>query len=145
MMNMIAVAILATAGSSFGAFVDTKDVDGVIRNLDLTTFPNSLGPGRHSGKATFADYGFVIVEKTEAGAKLIRRSDDTIKSFVILSDDPKNMRLCFYERIVRQVGATVRSYDLTVALLVTKSQRGMWTAEQIKAGYPGCHNYPPAA
>nr|WP_294817840.1 hypothetical protein [uncultured Sphingomonas sp.] len=66
-MKTIVVAAWAAIGSLSAAPAGANDMDGVIRNLDLTTFPNSLGPGRWTGKATFADYGFVIVAKTANG------------------------------------------------------------------------------
>jgi hypothetical protein len=146
MMKMIAVAALAAIGSSSATSVDANDVDGVIRNLDLTRFPNSIGPGRSPHKATFADYGFVVVAKTAMGAKLVRRADGGSKSFVVISNGPKYMRLCFHDRFVVWLGGTeARAYNTTAALVVRKSRPGNWAAEQLKGGFPTCHNYPAAA
>lgn len=146
MMKMIAVAALAAIGSSSAAPADANGVDAVIRNLDLTTFPNSIGPTRAPGKATFAEYGFVIVAKSATGATLVRKGDGHSKRFVVISDASKYMRLCFHDRFVVWLGGTTpRSYDTTAALLVTKSRTGRWTAEQLKGGFPGCLNYPAAA
>ncbi|MBW6524142.1 hypothetical protein KZ810_11600 [Sphingomonas sp. RHCKR47] len=67
-----ALASLAVGGASAAASAGQRDVDGVITRLDLTTFANSVGPRRSPDKTTFADYGFIHVEKTSTGAELVR-------------------------------------------------------------------------
>ncbi|MGK6354654.1 hypothetical protein ACMGDH_05440 [Sphingomonas sp. DT-207] len=138
-MKLIAIAAAVAIGPSLAASVNANDVDRVISKLDLTTFPNSL-PKRMPGKTTFADYGFITVAKTASGAKLVGQIDGASKSFVVVSNHPKHMRLCFHDGVVRQLGATARRFDITSALLVTKSQQGAWTAEEVPGGFPNCRN-----
>lgn len=139
-MKLIAIAAVVAIGPSLAASVNANDVDRIISKLDLTTFPNSLSPRRAPGKTTFADYGFITVAKTASGATLVRKNDDASKSFVVISNNSKHLRLCFHDGVVRQFGAMVRRFDVTSALLVTKSPRGAWTAEEILGGFPNCRN-----
>jgi len=142
-MKVLAIAVLAAIGSPPAASADANDVDGVIRNLDLTTFPNAIGPMRPLHKTTFADYCFVVVAKTTTGATLVRK-DGGSKHFVVLSNDPKHMRLCFYDSFLVWLGGTSRTYSTTSALLATKSRRDRWSAEPVRGGFPACQNSPPA-
>lgn len=139
-MKLIAIAAVVAIGPSLAAPVNANNVDRVISKLDLTTFPNSLSPRRMPGRTTFADYGFITVTKTASRAKLVRKNDGASKSFVVMSDDSRHMRLCFHDGVVRYLGATARRFDMTSALIVTKSQRGAWTAEEIPGGFPNCRN-----
>lgn len=139
--RMIALLALAAIGLPSPASADADDVDGVIRNLDLTSFPNSVGRRRTPGKTSFADYGFVSVAKTASGAKLIRKGDGRSKSFVIISSGPGYLRLCFHDRFVlaSDSASPIRA-DITSALIVRKSRRGAWTAEQLPGGFLNCRN-----
>src|SRR5258706_9822644 len=140
-MRIFAVAVLAAIGLPSAAPADANDVNGVIRNLDLTSFPNSIGRRHMPGKTTFADYGFVTVEKTASGAKLVRKDDGRSKSFVIISDGPKFMRICFHDRFVMasDSASPIRA-EITSALVVRKSGRGVWTAEELPGGFLNCRN-----
>jgi hypothetical protein len=141
--TLVALAALVISGSSLAASVDASEINSVIKNLDLTTFPNSVGPRRLPGKTTFADYGFVHVEKTATGANLVRDDKGWAMSFRIISTGPKSLRLCFYDKGLGRPGeAGVSSYNSTSALLVSKSRRGMWTAKQVPTGFAGCRNDP---
>lgn len=145
-MKSIVVAVLAVIGSPSAASADANDVGDVIRNLDLTSFPNSIGARRVPGKSTFADYGFVTIEKTVNGAKLVRKGDGRLKSFVVISDGHKYIRLCFHDRfVVLPDSAAPLRYFTTLALVVSKSQRGVWTAQAFPGGFLNCRNDPSVA
>ena len=140
------VAALVASGSSWAARVSTSDIDSVVKSLDLTSFPNSVGPRQVSGKTTFADYGFINVERTDSGAILTTQDQGWEMSFSILSTHPHSLRMCFYDRgLVKPGDVRAPSYNATSALVVTKEPQGMWTARQVRAGFPGCRNDPMAA
>jgi hypothetical protein len=143
---LAAFTALVASGSSLASSIGAGEIDGVIKYLDLTTFPNSVGPRRMPGKTTFADYGFIHVENTASGAKLVRDDKGWTMGFSIISAGPTSLRLCFYDRGLAQPGDVfVPSYNATSALLVSKSRRGMWAAEQVPAGFANCQNDPAAA
>ncbi|WP_017914141.1 hypothetical protein [Xanthomonas sp. SHU 166] len=121
-------------------------VDAVIQQLDLTSFPNSVGPRRLPGKTTFADYGFVDVTKTAHGARLLEADKGWMMRFEVLSADATSVRLCFHDTGLARPGATqAPSYDATSALLVSTASQGKWTARQIPAGFADCKNAPAGA
>jgi len=142
---LAAVTALVASGSSLASPIDAIEIDGVIKHLDLTTFPNSVDPRRMPGKTTFADYGFVRVEKTVNGAKLVSDDRGWTMGFSIISAGPKSLRLCFHDRgLARPGDARAPSYNATSALAVSKSRRGIWAAKQVPAGFANCQNDPAA-
>jgi len=142
---LLAFAAIVASGPSLATSFDDGEIDSVIKNLDLTTFPNSIGPRRTPGKTTFSEYGFVHVEKIVHGANLVEKDKGWMMSFKILSSAPESLRLCFHDRgLVAPGEARAPSYNATSALLVLKSPQGRWTAKQIPAGFADCQNDPPA-
>lgn len=139
----IAVAALILSDTARGYAHGSRARPDVIRNLDLTSFPNSVGPRRIPGKTTFADYDFVLVDKTAGGARLLRTDRSWEMRFIILSAGPKRLQLCFYDSALAGPGQTFRpTYRATSALLVTKAPRGHWSARQVTGGFPKCRNDP---
>ncbi len=142
---LLALAAILASGPSLATSFDPDQIDSVIKNLDLTSFPNSIGPRRMARKTTFAEYGFVHVKKIAHGADLVEMGKGWMMSFKILSSTPKSLRLCFHDRGLAASGdSRAPSYNATSALLVLNSPRGMWTAKQIPAGFADCQNNPPA-
>lgn len=138
----VAIALLAATGLPAAAPSDhTNEVESIIRKLDITSFANSIGRRHIAGKTTFADYGFVVVEKTANWAKLVRKDDGRIKSFAILSSDPKYLKICFRDRFVMtsDSNSPIRA-DISAALAVRKTKHGPWTAEQVRGGFLNCRN-----
>lgn len=143
---LLAFTALVVSGASHATPRNSVAIREVVKNLDLTRFPNSVGPRRLSGKTTFADYGFVTVVEHGAGASLFQQDKSWVMRFRILSAGPHSLRLCFHDRGLARTGeAATPSYNATSALLVSKSPRGAWTARQVPAGFANCQNDPLAA
>lgn len=139
----IAVAAVFSSGSALATTPAPRAVRDVIQNLDLTSFRNSVGPRRLPGKTTFADYDFVLVEQTPAGARLLRTDRSWEMSFIILSAGPGRLQLCFHDSALKGPGQTFRpTYNATSALLVTKTPHENWSARQVAGGFPKCRNAP---
>ena len=142
---LITLTALAVSGSAQAASSDAGTIYGIIKNLNLTSFPNSVGPRRLAGRTSFADYGFVIVKKSANGASIFRRDKGWVMSFRVLSVGPRSLRLCFHDRGLGRSGdESVPSYNATSALVVSKSPRGLWAAKQVRAGFASCKNDPNA-
>ena len=139
----VAVAALGMSGPAFASAAEDQAIDAVIANLDLTSFPNSVGPRRIAGKTTFSDYGFVHIKNSASGTQLISDNPMWIMDFHILGNNSKSMRLCFGDRGLGPSGERAPSYNSTSALLVTKAPRGKWQARQMVGGFPTCTNNPP--
>jgi len=114
----------------------TDTVDSIIAKLDLTSFPNSVGPRRTEGKKSFADYGFVPTDTDAKGAVLTAEFRWDM-SFTILSSTDKEVHICFWDRALN--GGT---YNSTSALSLTKRSDDMWIAREVKGGFEGCANVP---
>jgi hypothetical protein len=141
-----ALAIYGAAAPSLASTSSERDTNVLIRKLDVTSFPNSIGPRREPGKSTLADYGFVNVEKTPHGVSLTTRDHGWLMGFDILTRSPEAFDICFYDRGLRRPGdVRAPSYNTTTALRVRKSERGLWKAEQVQGGFANCQNDPPAA
>lgn len=146
LVKLIALAALASSVSSPAVSVDESEVNDVIKKLDLTSFPNSVGPRRVTGKSTFEDYGFVHVKKTLTGAELVLDDKSWLMSFRIVSANAASLRICFYDRALGKPGdGFVPAYNATSALLILKSKRAAWVAKQVPAGFANCKNYPEEA
>lgn len=142
---LIVLTALAVGGSAQAASPDVGTINAIIKNLNLTSFPNSVGPRRLAGRTSFADYGFVIVEKSSNGASIFSKDKGWVMSFRVLSTGPRSLQLCFHDRGLGRPGdATVPSYNATSALVVSKLPRGLWTAKQVRAGFANCKNDPTA-
>ncbi|KMM77343.1 pesticin immunity protein [Xanthomonas sp. NCPPB 1128] len=140
---LVGLVALGMSASSLAASHEAGVTDAIIQHLDLTSFPNSVGPRRMPGKTTFADYGFVDVTKTADGARLLQADKGWMMRFEVLSADPTSVRLCFHDSGLARPGDTsAPSYNATSALLVAKSSRGNWTARQVPAGFADCRNDP---
>ncbi|MCI2261816.1 pesticin immunity protein [Xanthomonas indica] len=140
---LVGLVALGVSASSLAALPQAGITDAVIQHLDLTSFPNSVGPRRLPGKTTFADYGFVDVTKTADGARLLQTDKGWMMRFEVLSADATSVRLCFHDTGLARPGETrAPSYNATSALLVSKSSHGNWTARQVSAGFADCRNDP---
>ncbi|AYO78684.1 pesticin immunity protein [Sphingobium yanoikuyae] len=129
-------AMLASSATVISAVKDDA-VDSVLENLDLTSFPNSTGPRRVSGKKTFSDYGFSVIRKDRLSAYMEMGSHEWAMSFDVLSMTDSQMTICFRDR-ARNGG----SYNAVSALSLSKSPEGMWTGKQLERALPNCRNAP---
>ncbi|MET7142743.1 pesticin immunity protein [Xanthomonas sp. PPL139] len=140
---LVGLVVFGVGAASPAAPPQAGITDAVIQHLDLTSFPNSVGPRRLPGKTTFADYGFVDVTKTADGARLLQTDKGWMMRFEVLSADATSVRLCFHDTGLARPGETrAPSYNATSALLVSKSSHGNWTARQVSAGFADCRNDP---
>ncbi|WP_420146204.1 hypothetical protein [Sphingobium sp.] len=139
-MKMVKLFVISTAivssTATIGAVKDDT-VDSVLANLDLTSFQNSTGPRRVSGKKTFSDYGFTVIRKDKLSAFMEMGSHEWAMSFDVLSTTDSQMTICFRDR-ARNGG----SYNAVSALSLSKSPEGMWMGTQLKGGLPNCRNAP---
>ncbi|WP_448537485.1 hypothetical protein [Sphingobium yanoikuyae] len=97
-MKMVKLFVISTAivssTTTIGAVKDDT-VDSVLANLDLTSFQNSTGPRRVSGKKTFSDYGFTVIRKDKLSAFMEMGSHEWAMSFDVLSTTDSQMTICF--------------------------------------------------
>lgn len=138
-----AALLLALVAAPAAAAGDVRDA--VVARLDLTSFPNSVGPRRVAGRHGFADYGFTQVRRTADGADLYAADRGWMMGFRILAATPTRLRLCFVDRGLRRPqDMRGPSYDTRTALVVTRTRNGPWPAHVVPGGMPGCADAPAA-
>lgn len=136
-LNVLVIFTMLASSIAVVGGVTNKAVDSIVANLDLTSFPNSTGPRRASGKKTFSDYGFAVIKKDLRSAHLEMGPHEWEMSFDVLSRVDNRMTICLRDR-ARNGG----SYNTVSALSLSKSPEGMWMAKQLKGGVPDCRNDP---
>lgn len=130
---------------SGSAMATQGDIDRIIAKLDITTFPNSIGPRREPTKHTFADYGFTRIAKKPGGAFLSETDGGWQMSFDIIAVTPDAIDVCFHDQgLTRPGDAHGPSYNATSALRIARAAQELWSARKIKGGFPGCVNDPPS-
>ncbi|WP_279606403.1 hypothetical protein [Sphingobium yanoikuyae] len=127
----IPAALVSSVTAICGAKSET--VDSILTNLDLTSFPNSTGPRRASGKKTFSDYGFFVIRKNRLSASMEMGPHEWAMSFDVLSMTDSQITICFRDRA--QNGG---SYNAISALSLSKSPEGMWIGKRLKGSLPNC-------
>jgi len=111
----------------------------VIARLDVTSFPNSIGPRRQKGKKTFADYGFKRVTMTRNGADLIQAfgdNDDWLMSIEVLRASSSEILICLQDKA--ENGGTYNSVE---PISVRVGHQRLWRGVPLKHSVPGCKIY----
>jgi hypothetical protein len=70
MMTSRAWAFLVMLVSVTATAAAPPDVQDIVKKLDVSSFPSSLGPRLEKGKTHFADYGFQVVHSDTSTARL---------------------------------------------------------------------------
>ena len=142
MRIFVVLALLAGAAAPRHVAPETTAADTVIQHLDLTSFTNR-GVNLDGEKFTFADNGFVVVQKAANGATLARKADGLTKSFDVLMADSEGLRLCLHDKwVVMPKSPSPMRFDYTTALMVWRSADRLWQAEVVPGGFMGCINNP---
>lgn len=120
--------------------VTTSDrIDQLIRRLDLTSFPNSTGPRRASGKRTPEDYGFIETDRGKSGVTMTSRDGGWLMSFTVLATSVKGIDVCFRDQALQQRADRIRpSYDAMSSLRLARGADGYWSALASPINYPSC-------
>jgi hypothetical protein len=106
----------------------------MIKNLDMTSFANSIGPRRKPGAYTLAQYGFTSFTSFGDGWAEAEEADHSwsFRIFVLNNGDRKK-RLCVID------AAHGGTYHTTEAVDVAPSAGGLWKATSVLGQVPGCH------
>ena len=130
-----------------GSIIDTIELSGVpkypskdlaqfvIDNLDVTSFPSSIGPRRVEGKTSFRDYGIVPLKVSESEAALEEKDGSWSFHITILSASPDGgVFVCFEDR-----GKYPARYHSQNALwLVRRDFNSKLKAQEIKVANSKC-------
>jgi hypothetical protein len=113
------------------------DAAMVARNLDLTTFPNSIGPRRKPGAKIPADYGFTAVDADGSLAILSQTDHSWEISVTLISHDGDDVIVCFGDD-ARNGG----SYHAQSPLKLHHELTGLYRALAERPQIPSCPAIP---
>lgn len=106
----------------------------VIDKLDVTSFGNSIGPRRESGKTSFRDYGVVARTVKDNEAHLEEADGNWNFYITILKRTDSGIYICFEDR-----GAFPSTYHTVGPLLLTRpDSKSLLKAAQTKAAFKNC-------
>ena len=105
----------------------------MMRKLDMTSFPNSIGPRRRPGAYTLAQYGFTSFTSFGDGWAEAQEADHSWSfGFFVLDNGDQKKRLCVTDTAH---GGTYRS---TEAIDVVPAKDGLWKSVTVVGRVPGC-------
>jgi hypothetical protein len=81
----------------------------IAEQIDVRSFPSSLGPRLEEGLATFADYGFTEVDRVDDAAVLYEEDGSWMFGITVLEATDERLVLCILDKAMN--GGTYRSQD----------------------------------
>jgi hypothetical protein len=106
----------------------------VARNLDLTSFQNSVGPRRRAGKKTPEDYGFIRIDQVGSLATMTEKDGSWEITVTLISNDGPDATICFTDTALNG-----GSYRAQAALTVHRDLRdGLYRALPDRPVVPSC-------
>jgi hypothetical protein len=109
----------------------------VARNLDVTSFPNSIGPRRERGKKRFVDYGVTRFTRTPDGVAVEEPDHSWLFEISILTDRGVRKVICFEDK---NTGGG--SYHTVDAMEVKRGRDGLYRATGRHPVDRRCPQYP---
>jgi hypothetical protein len=102
-------------------------VQEVVEHLDMTSFPNSLGPARGKGKRTLRQFGRQRFAWNDGTLEVTEADGGWIRTFAPLPSLVGRIRLCFVDQA--QNGGT---YLTRQAIELVRGAGGLYRAHVVK-------------
>ena len=141
-MKTIALAVLALAIPGLCSAKEKALFAGDVslasaRILDLSSFPNSVGPQHRLGPGVPADYGFTKIERRQDGAAVLIQTDDSWALTIrVLKIDGDTQFICFSD-----FGRQDARYGVVDPIIVRKGGDGLLHATGDHFEDPKCLPY----
>lgn len=112
---------------------DPQDIAAIAGRVDLTSFPNSIGPRREPGKYSLADYGFTHMRRDGNAVEFEPADRSWVLRFTLLYRGGDGVQLCILDR-ARNGGSyfTVRPVEFRM------SSDGLYRATGREIRSPSC-------
>lgn len=105
----------------------------MMKKLDMTSFPNSIGPRRKPGAYTLAQYGFTSFTSFDDGWAEAEEADHSWSfRFFVLNNGDRRKRLCVTD------AAHGGTYHSAQAVDVAPGAGGLWKVTSVVGQVPGC-------
>lgn len=125
--------ILAAALSLLSAPAFAEAPQAIAERLDVTSFPNSIGPRREAGRFTLTDYGFTLVEANGQMVRFTDAEDGWTFTVTVLDERRGRLRLCVADK-----AENGGSYDVVKAIEVVEGSTGLLHATANRVNHPDC-------
>lgn len=123
--------VLALSIWSLPALAESPQAIG--ERLDMTSFPNSVGPRLEDASRTLADYGFTKIVVDGETVRFIEPDDSWLFAIRVLDTPPGQIVLCIEDKA--QNGGT---YHIVQGLEVSEGVDGLLHATGDRATHPDC-------
>lgn len=108
--------------------------EAMISKLDMTSFANSIDPGRTAGKRTLAQYGFTELSTFDDGWAYAKMADGSWEfGIFVLTDGSRTKQLCITDTAVG--GGTYRA---TISIEAKLQPDGFWRSVRLLGPVVGC-------
>lgn len=105
--------------------------------VDVTSFPNSIGPRRQDGLRTFKDYGFTDVRLVDETVELYEADGSWMFAITVLLSEDNRAVLCILDRAL---GGPTYNAQKPVAFVPGEERLLVATDEAIES--PDCPAFP---
>ena len=105
---IVVASLLALPPAAASGLVDLEPT-AVAQMIDVTSFPNSIGPRREDGLKTFVDYGFTTVELVDRTVELYQDDRSWMFGITVLDASDSRLVLCVLDKALG--GPTYHTQD----------------------------------
>jgi hypothetical protein len=113
--------------------VHAETAQNLGERLDMTSFPNSIGPRREDGARTLKDYGFTKVQIEGETVRFLEPDESWVFAVRPLATTAPQMALCIEDQALNG-----GSYHIVEALEVTEGTDGLLHATGNDISHPDC-------
>jgi hypothetical protein len=107
---IVVASLLALSPAAASGLADLEPA-AVAGMIDVTSFPNSIGPRREDGLKTFADYGFTDIELVDGTVELYEGDRSWMFGITVLKASDGQLVLCVLDKAL--AGPTYHTQDAT--------------------------------
>jgi hypothetical protein len=131
---MVSIVLMIAAAAAEGQALPSRAVvQRAVERLDMSSFPNSLGPAAKGRKKTLRQLGAQRFKWDDGRLEVTEASGDFARSFRPLKSPPGRIRLCFDEQALKGTYLTSQAIELT------PGRGGLYKGRVVKDG--DCEDY----
>ncbi|MBA16270.1 MAG: hypothetical protein CMN73_07925 [Sphingomonas sp.] len=130
---LFALLMLALPQDALLAETSMFDATEVAERLDVTSFPNSIGPRREADKHRFADYGFTEIADDAGTAELTSADGEWVFRIRVLGASGDTIRICVLDRALNG-----GSYFTVKPVEISEGDDGLFHATGREITSPDC-------
>jgi hypothetical protein len=132
--GMVSIVLMIAVAAAAGQAVPSRAVvQRAVERLDMSSFPNSLGPAAKGTKKTLRQFGAQRFKWEDGRLEVTEASGDWARTFQPLKSPPGRIRLCFHDQALKGTYLTSQAIELA------PGRGGLYRAKAVKDR--GCEDY----